>query len=326
MKKRKILITGAAGFIGYHLASKLLEEPSNHLVLVDNFERGRRDGDFEKLLAKTNVELVSGDLTKESTLNKLGSDFDEVYHFAAIIGVKNVLERPQEVIRVNALTTLLLLDWFVKGGARKLLFSSTSETYAWTQKFYPLPIPTPESVPLALSDLQDPRSSYAGSKIFGELAIAQYCRQYHKPFVIVRYHNIYGPRMGMEHVIPQLYERALKGQRPLVVYSADHKRAFCYISDAVHATLQAMRHENGEGLTFNIGNDLEEVTIRELAKKILERGDIQADIEPKTAVNDPIVRRCPDISRARKILNYEPEIGLTEGLDLTLSWYKSWFK
>ncbi|MBI4367483.1 MAG: NAD-dependent epimerase/dehydratase family protein [Deltaproteobacteria bacterium] len=324
MHKRKILITGAAGFLGYHLASALSEDAANALLLVDNLERGRLDADFESLLRRSNVQFRAGDLTQASTYDGLGEGFDEVYHLAAIIGVKNVLEKPHHVVRVNALTTLLLLEWFVNGGGRKLLFSSTSEAYAWTQKFHALPIPTPEDVPLALVDLRDPRSAYAGSKIFGELAIAQYGRRYAMPFVIVRYHNVYGPRMGMEHVIPQLYERALKGERPLVVYSPGHRRAFCYVADAVRATIAAMRTRAAEGQTFNIGNDAEEVAIGDLATRLLERAHLRAAIEPREAVNDPIVRRCPDLTKARAVLGYHPAVSLQDGLDLTLAWYKTW--
>lgn len=324
--KRRILITGGAGFIGYHLALQLSRDPANHLVLVDNFVRGQLDQDLETLVKRSNIQLISGDLTDAVTFDELGSGYDEVYHLAAIIGVRNVLERPHEVVRINAIATLFLLDWFVKGAGKKLLFSSTSEAYAWTQQFHTLPIPTPENVPLSLIELSNPRSSYAGSKIFGELAVTQYCAIYNKPFVIVRYHNVYGPRMGNEHVIPELYRRALDGQNPLVVYSASHSRAFCYVTDAVVATISAMREKAADSQTINIGNDLEEVTIGELAQRLLEKAKIRATIAPQTAAYDPIVRRCPDISRARQLLGYKPQVMLDEGLDLILDWCAAQFK
>jgi UDP-glucose 4-epimerase/UDP-glucuronate decarboxylase len=323
LERRRIIITGGAGFIGYHLALRLSQESGNEITLVDNFARGKLDEDLQSLVVMPNVELISADLTQLSSFDQLGRGYDEVYHLAAVIGVDNVLERPHEVVRVNAVTTLLLLDWFVQSDSRKLLFSSTSEAYAWTQQFYELPIPTPEDVPLALTDLSNRRSSYAGSKIFGELAITQYCNVYNLPFVIVRYHNVYGPRMGYAHVIPELHSRALDGQDPLVVFSADHSRAFCYVTDAVEATIKAMREPAADGRTINIGNDQEEVTIGQLAKKVLETAQINAGIARQQAENDPIVRRCPDISRARRLLDYEPHTMLDEGLDLTLNWYTS---
>jgi UDP-glucose 4-epimerase/UDP-glucuronate decarboxylase len=321
VNKRHILITGGAGFIGYHLAHRLSQDSLNHIVMVDSFTRGKRDHDLENLAKRPNIQLIEGDLTDKATYSELGGDFDEVYHLAAIIGVRNVLERPHEVIRINITSTLLLLDWFIKYGGKKLLFSSTSEAYAWTQQFQKLPIPTPESVPMSLTDLSDPRSTYAGSKIIGELSVTQYCLHHGKPFTILRYHNVYGPRMGNAHVIPELYNRLVGGQNPLIVYSGDHSRAFCYISDAVTATIKAMRNEAANGQTINVGNDLEEITIEELARHIMSRVGMNVDIAPKPALNDPIKRRCPDIAQARRILDYNPQVSIDEGLGLCLEWY-----
>jgi UDP-glucuronate decarboxylase len=318
---RRILVTGGAGFIGYHLAQRLAAEPQDSITLLDDFSRGRRDEDLEGLAAMKNVDLVTGDVCDRAVWFSLEDGFDEVYHLAAIIGVRNVLERPYEVIRVNALSTLNLVEWVGNGGGEKALFSSTSEAYAWTQRMQDLPIPTPENVPLTLTDLQDPRSSYAGSKIFGELAVTQGCQASGTRYVIVRYHNVYGPRMGREHAIPELFERARAGQNPLTVYSADHRRAFCYVSDAVDATIAAMRVPAADGRTVNIGDDREEITIRELARRILDVAGLEAAIAPASAANDPIERRCPDLTEARRLFGFEPRVSLDDGLRRTLAWY-----
>jgi nucleoside-diphosphate-sugar epimerase len=318
---RRILITGGAGFVGSHLVRRLAEEDTDELTIVDDFSRARHDDELDALAARPNVHLETADLTDAASWQRLGGGYDDVYHLAAAIGVEHVLRRPQEVVRINALSTIHLLDWFVRGGGTKVLFSSTSEAYAWTQQFHELPLPTVEEVPLSLTSLSDPRSSYAGSKIFGELAVNQYCRAHGKGFVVVRYHNVYGPRMGHEHVIPELMERALAGQDPLVVYSAEHTRAFCYVSDAVDATIAAMREPAADGRTINVGNDREEVTIGELASRLIARAHLTVGIEPRAAANDPIKRRCPDVSRARALLGYEPKVTLDEGLDRTFEWY-----
>ena len=321
LRRRRILITGGAGFIAGHLSEHLVREAGTELVLVDDFSRGRRDDDFVALIRRDRVRCIDADLTEPGSYRLLGQGYDEVYHCAAVVGVRNAVERPQEVLRVNALSTVFLLDWLVRGGGRRLLFASTSEAYAWTQQFYPLPVPTPEDVPLALTDLTNPRIAYAGSKMHGELLVTQYCRQAEVPFSIVRYHNVYGPRMGFDHVIPQIYERAASGQNPLVVYSAEHRRAFCYISDAVVATIAAARRPEAVGRTINIGNDHCEVTIAELAARVLAVSGIAADLRPEPDPNDPIARRCPDVSRARSLLGFDPVVGLDEGLRLTLTWY-----
>ena len=321
MKSRSILITGGSGFIGYHLAKRLASDGNDQIILVDNFQRGRLDGEFAKLCEAPNVKLIRGDLRDPALRANLGSNYDEVYHLAAMLGVENVLNRPVDVLRVNALLTAEVLEWFVAGGGKKFMFSSTSEAYAWTQQFFSLPVPTPEDVPLALTDLSNPRSTYSGSKVFGELCVTQYCASYNLPYVITRYHNVYGPRMGYDHVIPQLHERITSGESPLAVYSADHLRAFCYIDDAVDCTIAAMRTPAGENQTFNVGNDSEETLISDLARRILSKSGKTAEIVDRQAANDPIKRRCPDVSKARKILGYAPSVSLDSGLDQTLSWY-----
>jgi UDP-glucose 4-epimerase/UDP-glucuronate decarboxylase len=318
---RRILITGGAGFIGYHLARQLATEPGNQIVLVDNLTRGRLDLDLKELLNEPGISFLSADLTDPRSYDLLGKGFDEVYHLAAMIGVRHVLRQPDEVIRVNALSTLYLLEWFTRGGGDRLLFSSTSEAYAWTQKFSALPIPTPEDVPLSLTDLENPRSSYAGSKIFGELAVRQYGALHAKPHAIVRYHNVYGPRMGYDHVIPEIYQRAVGGENPLAVWSINHTRAFCYVLDAVEGTIAALRQCTAPGAVFNLGSDQEEITIGELAQRILSISGIDTVIEPREPNNDPVVRRCPDISRARELLGYVPRYSLNRGLKATIDWY-----
>jgi UDP-glucose 4-epimerase/UDP-glucuronate decarboxylase len=318
---RRILLTGGAGFIGFHLAGQLAEDESAEITIADDFSRGRRDPELAALAAKPNVHLQTADLTRPESWLALEGGYDEVYHLAALIGVKHVLARPQDVIRINALATIYMLDWLVRGGGDRILFASTSEAYAWTQQFHNVRVPTPEQVPLALTDVADPRSSYAGSKIFGELAVQQYCRTHGKRFSIVRYHNVYGPRMGYEHVIPELLERALGGEDPLTVFSADHTRAFCFVSDAVDATIAAIREDAAGGETINVGNDREEIAIGELATRLLACAEIRATLEPRVAVNDPIKRRCPDLTRARALLGYEPRVALDEGLARTVEWY-----
>jgi nucleoside-diphosphate-sugar epimerase len=318
---RRILITGGAGFIGYHLARRLIEDPEAELTLADDLSRGVDDADLSDLLAHPRIRLVTGDLTTADGWERLGGGYDEVFHLAAVIGVRHVLQRPADVVRVNALSTLAMLEWLTTGGGRRVVFSSTSEAYAWTQRFHELPFPTPEDVPLALTDLADPRSSYAGSKIFGELAVTQLCTASATPFSIVRFHNVYGPRMGVDHVIPELFARTLQGENPLVVYSATHRRAFCYVSDAVEATVAAMRSERAIAGTFNVGNDREEVVIGDLAARIVARTGRDVALAPAQAANDPVLRRCPDLTRSRRDLDYEPQVALDDGLDLTLAWY-----
>jgi UDP-glucose 4-epimerase/UDP-glucuronate decarboxylase len=321
---KRVLITGGAGFIGHHLALRLVEAGAN-VTLVDNLRRGEADADLQALLARPGVTLVQADLSDAGAYRALGQGYDEVYHLAAVVGVGNVLSQPWETLRINSLATTFLLDWFLAGGGGKLFFASTSEVYAWTRLFLPIAVPTPEDVPLGLVELSNPRVTYACTKIFGEVAVTHACRQAGLPSVIVRFHNVYGPRMGFSHVIPQIYERALKASGPLTVYNVQHRRAFCHVSDAVSAMLHLMGLEDAPQGAVNIGNDHEEYAIGDLARELLRVAGLDREIVGAADAADPIDRRCPDIGKLRA-LGFAPRVGLAAGLADTLAWYRRRFE
>ena len=321
---KRVLITGGAGFIGLHLAARLVRD-GVQVTLVDNLRRGEADTDLHALLAQPGVAFIQADLSDPASHARLGGGYDAVYHLAAVVGVRNVMDHPWDTLRINSLATLLLLDWFTAGGGAKFFFASTSEAYAWTRLYTPLPVPTPEAVPLALTDLAAPRATYAGGKIFGELAVTHACAQAGRPFVIARFHNVYGPRMGFSHVIPQLFERAIKSPGPLEVYNPGHRRAFCHVSDAVGAMLHLMGRPDVRDLTVNIGNDREEHAIGELARTLLRAAGLTRQIVEAVDQADPIDRRCPDIGRLRG-LGFSPQVSLEAGLADTLPWYHRRFE
>ena len=227
----KVLITGGAGFIGSHLAKRLLAE-NYQIDLIDNLSRGVIDSHLKTITSKPGVRLLDRDLLEPNTLDDLDNDYHYIYHLAAIIGVTNVLDKPYAVLRDNVLMTVNLLSLAMRQtGLERFVFASTSEVYAGTLKHFTLPVPTPESTPLALTDIGHPRTSYMLSKIYGEAL----CQRSGVPFTIIRPHNIYGPRMGMAHVIPELLRKAYHAPAngSLEVFSIDHRRTFCFIDDAV---------------------------------------------------------------------------------------------
>lgn len=321
----KILITGGAGFIGCQLAKKLSEIEKNDITILDNLSRGKMDEEFEEVIKKNNVFFDEFDLLDTNKYSELDQDYDQIYHLAAIVGVKNVQSNPHLVLKFNAQSILNLLEWFVKSESKKLLFSSTSEVYAWTNTFYELPIPTAENVPLSVDDPKNARATYAISKIFGEMAVINYCKNYGKDYSIVRFHNIYGPRMGMEHVIPELFSKARSNAVKLEVYSVNNTRSFCFIDDCVDATMRIMESSKTNGEIINVGNDEEEIKIGELAKKILDVVGVDKDIEPLKLESDKISRRCPDITKLKEFCGYKPKVCLDEGLKITFDWYKKTF-
>lgn len=315
----KALITGGAGFVGLHLARHLLDR-GYEVVLADNFARGVRDHELETFSSKPGVTLVEADLLDAECVAELPDDCDQIYHLAAIIGVQHVLARPFEVLADN---TRLLLNAIELGRKQRnlgrLIFASTSEVYAGTLLHYTLPTPTPETTPLAVSPLEDNRTSYMLSKIYGEAL----CRHSGLPVTLIRPHNFYGPRMGLSHVIPELLERAWRAKDgdDLAVYSVEHSRTFVYIDDAVELIRRAAESADGEGEVINIGRQEPEVKIGELAEVILQVVGRKLQISPQPETPGSPRRRCPDMSKATALTGYQPRFSLEEGVRQTFAWY-----
>jgi nucleoside-diphosphate-sugar epimerase len=204
---------------------------------------------------------------------------------------------------------------------KRFVFASTSEIYAGTLQKFRLPIPTPETAPLALPDLDHPRTSYMLSKIYGEALI----HQAQVPFTIVRPHNFYGPRMGLSHVIPELLKKAYfaKMGDSIEVYSIDHRRTFCFIRDAIEMIYRAAESPESVGQVLNIGTQEPEVTIGELAKKVVAAVGKRLEIVPGPETPGSPARRCPDMTCTRQLTGYWAQISLEEGIRETYDWYRT---
>ena len=314
----KVLVTGGTGFIGSNLAIYLAEQ-SNEVTICDNNYRGSFDEHIKTAIEKYNIKYIFCDMQDLNEFSKLEKDYDEIYHLAAINGTENFYNHPDLVLRVNILSTINLLDWVASNNMKsKLLFSSSSETYAGTRK---IDIPTPETVELSIGDVYNPRFSYAGSKIVGELLFLNYASKYNLDVRIVRYHNIYGPRMGYEHVMPQFSVRAITKEEPFKIYGAQATRAFCYIDDAIRATSMVMRSPEAKNEIINIGNDEEEIKISDLAKMVISLAQYNPEVQHEPQPAGCTMRRCPDITKLKKITGFKPEIKLREGLQNLYFWY-----
>jgi len=316
---KKVLITGGAGFIGYHLANNLLK--SNYQIdLIDNFSRGVNDLELVNLSNNKNINLIDSDLSKPNIINKLSKNYAYIYHFAAVIGVQHVLKSPNEVLEKNY---TLLQNALTIGHQQKRLdrfvFASTSEVYAGTLYYHGLEFPTPESTPLTISNLGEARTSYMLSKIYGEAL----CKHSGLQITIVRPHNFYGPRMGLSHVIPEMMKKVeLLSSDYIDVYSIHHRRTFCYIEDAVKAIQKLAESNNTIGREYNVGNDDEEVTIEQLVKLIMNLIGKNFKIRSMPDTPGSPERRCPNISKLRKEIGYKKEYDLNKGLEKTFNWYK----
>ena len=320
MMPGKVLITGGAGFIGSHLAARLLAL-GHEVHLVENFQRGARDAFLAKLLENPRARLIEADLRAPDDGVVAGDDYDQIYHLAAIVGVANVARAPYRVLFDN----VVLLDAALAIALRqkrlqRFVFTSTSEIYAGTLEAGELTFPTRESSKLVLPGLGSPRTSYMLSKIYGEAM----CKALDLPATLLRPHNIYGPRMGMAHVIPELLKRsydAVEGGQ-LDVYSVGHTRTFCYIDDAVELIRLASAAEGGAGATLNIGNEAPEVTIGELAQTVIRTVGRELTINPMPETAGSPSRRVPDTAAVRTLTGYTPAVSLDEGVARTFAWYR----
>jgi UDP-glucose 4-epimerase/UDP-glucuronate decarboxylase len=318
----RILVLGGAGFIGYHLAVRLADE-GHALTLVDDLSRGRADTALAALCARPGVRFVQADLTAPGALDALPRDWDQVYMLAAVVGVRNVERDPARVLRTNTLALQQVLDWLPATG-ETLFFASTSEVYAGSVALGLVPIPTGEDVALTIPDAGAPRAAYALSKILGEAAVIHAGRARGLRWVIGRYHNVYGPRMGADHVVPELALRAIRREDPFRLYGARQRRAFCHVADAVDATLGLTGTEAAWGHVVNIGNDAEETVIEDLAELVLRRAGYRPAVERVPAPSGSPERRCPDLRRLRALTGLAPKVSLETGLAETFDWYRAW--
>ena len=316
----KTLIIGGAGFIGGHVA-QALAVGGESVDLLDNFSRAVRDPFLQEIEGRPSVRLIDADMSDPATPSLIGDDYSVIYQFAAIIGVRHVLERPYEVLHKNVVIQANAIELAKRQKAlSRFIFASTSEIYAGSLKHMSMAIPTPEHIPLALPDLAHPRTSYMLSKIYGEAM----CQQSGLPFTIVRPHNVYGPRMGLVHVLPELIKKvcALPQGGQLEVASVDHRRAFCFIDDAVKILRCLASEPKAANGTFNLGNQEQEVTIGEVARIVLRTtGRTDLDIVPLPETPGSPARRCPDMKRTIEMTNFRPIVDLEEGARRTYKWY-----
>ena len=315
---KKILITGGAGFIGFHLSKKFLKA-GYKVDLVDNFKRGIIDFDLKKLLKNKNINLIKRDLLKLN-IKDWPHDYDKVFHLAAIIGVKHVNKDPYNVLTQN----IYLLDNVIKIALKqkkltKFIFSSTSEVYSGTLKYFGIKIPTPENSYLTIGDMEENRTSYMLSKIYGELM----CNILQDlPHINIRPHNFFGPRMGFSHVVPELMQKMYKSKNGIIkIMSPNHKRAFCYISDAVEMIYKLSQSNKSLNKTYNIGSFENSISIFQLAKKISKIVNKNITLVKSNSETGSPINRQPDMEKLKKIVNINNIYKLDEGLQETYNWY-----
>ena len=315
----KILITGGAGFIGFHLAQRLKEQFK--IDLIDDFSRGNKDAELNSLIDDINVKIHKINLLKDhKKIDKLSKNYSYIFHLAAIVGVKNVMGSPYEVLtkNINLLQNTINIAKKQKK-LKRFVFASSSEVYYGTLENHGLTFPTNEKTKISLLNLSNKRGTYMLSKIYGEAL----CRQSGLPFTIIRPHNFYGPRMGLSHVIPELCKKIyFSKNKKIKVFSPQHRRNFCYIDDGVKLILSLIFKKQSLRKTFNVGSNTKDITIEKLAKNLIRTSKKKLKNKKEKNLLDSPIRRFPDVSKALKIAQIKYNYPLTSGLSKTYEWYK----
>jgi dTDP-glucose 4,6-dehydratase len=308
MNAKRAVVTGGAGFLGSHLCDALLAEDWN-VVVVDNLLTGRR-GNLAHLNHEPRFEFVEKDICEPFDVGKV----DYVFHFASPASPVDYSIHGIPTLKVGSLGTFNALDLAHKYGTRYLV-SSTSECYG-----DPLEHPQKETYWGNVNTI-GPRSVYDEAKRFTESVTMAYHRYHKVDTRIVRIFNTYGPRMQLNdgRVVPNFMKQALRGE-PLTVYGDGHQtRSFCYVSDEIDGFVRLAKSD--EHLPVNIGNP-NEFTILECAQMVLKVTGSKSQIRYEPLPQDDPRQRCPDITKARTLLGWEPKIDLETGLRQSLDYFK----
>jgi len=309
----RALITGGAGFIGSHLAERLLKD-GNKVVVIDNLSTGSLKN-IEGFKKHSGFEFVEGDVRDAELLEPLVEQSEAVFHLAAAVGVKLIAEAPVHTIETNIGGTETVLDMANKFG-KKILIASSSEVYGKSEA-----IPFSEDDDIVLGRTSLSRWAYACSKAIDEFLGLAFYQQYGLGVVIARFFNTIGPRQTGQYgmVVPRFVQWALRNEPILIYGTGQQRRCFCYVADLVEAIISLMSCEQAAGKVYNIGS-AEEITIEALADKIIEMTgskSMKEFVSYEDAYGRPIedmMRRVPSLERTKKTIGWEPKTGLTETL------------
>ncbi len=319
--KRKVLVTGGAGFIGSHLTERLIEL-GHEVFVIDNLWTGRLSN-LEKVQNSGRFHLIVDTILNESVMNELIFKVDHIYHLAAAVGVKNIMDHPVETLDINVKgteTVLRLANRFKK----KVLIASTSEIYGKHVEHT-----LSEDDNRVMGTVKKRRWAYACSKTLDEFLALAYYDEKKLPVVIARLFNTVGPRQTGQYgmVLPNFVQSALL-EKPITVYGdGTQTRSFTHVKDVVWALTNLMEEPRAEGDVFNVGND-HEITINDLAEKVKEMTGSESPIEhiPYEKAYGPgfedMERRCPNIEKIRNLIGFNPTYDIDAIIQSVIDYFK----
>ncbi len=307
----KILVTGGAGFIGSHLTERLVAE-GHHVTVLDDLSTGRREN-LASLQGSNALTFIEGSILDADLVNDLSDRADVIFHLAAAVGVKKIMDEPSRSILTNVGGTENVLRAALRNNTMTFV-ASTSEVYGKATKF-----PFSEDDDLTIGATKNLRWSYACAKTLDEFLALAYARESNLPVVILRFFNTTGPRQTGRYgmVVPNFVQAALDG-RPLLVHgTGEQSRCFGHVMDVVEALIRLMAEPAARGQVFNVAND-QEVTIRQLAEQVVAATGSASEIRlvPYDTVYPPgfedMARRLPDVSKLQRTIGFRPRRGLAE--------------
>jgi dTDP-glucose 4,6-dehydratase len=314
IEKKRIFITGGAGFIGSHLIERLIEK--NKIIAYDNLNRNSLKD--TNLINHPNLTVIEGDILDLHKLKEAIADSNIVIHLAAIAGIDTVIKNMVNTMKVNMIGTYNVLEAVRElDNCERFIDFSTSEVFgSYTYK-------SEEGDPTQMGAVGSARWTYAVSKLAGEHLSYAYHSEFGIPAVSIRPFNIYGPRQVGEGAIHHFVKRAIKNEDLIIHGDGDQIRSWCYIDDIVDGVLLCMEKKEAIGNVFNIGNPRGTITVYGLALAVIRVCNSKSTIKfvPKPYVD--VELRMPNIDKATKLLGYKPKIDLEEGLKRTISWYRS---
>ncbi len=309
----RALITGGAGFIGSHLAERLLKD-GNKVAVIDNLSTGSLKN-IENFKDHSGFEFVAGDIRNAELMEPMVEHSDVIFHLAAAVGVKLIAEDPVHTIQTNIGGTEIVLDIANKFG-KKILIASSSEVYGKSEA-----VPFREDDDIVLGSTSLSRWSYACSKAIDEFLGLAFYQQYGLDVVIGRFFNTIGPKQTGQYgmVVPRFVRMALMDETVQIYGMGKQTRCFCYVGDLVEAIIDLMNCEQAIGNVYNIGSN-EEIAIEDLADKIVEMTGSKSEkqfVPYEVAYGRPIedmMRRVPNLERIEKTIGWKPRTTLDEAL------------
>ena len=316
---KQCLVTGGSGFIGSALVKRLVKEGYYVRVLDSNI----RGVESRLNSIADRIDFIEADIRDYNQVNKACKGIDVVHHLAYINGTEYFYTMPELILEIAVKGMMNIIDACRENKIKELYVASSSETYQT-----PETIPTPETERLIVPDPLNPRYSYGGGKILWELMTINFGRKYFDKVIIYRPHNVYGPDMGWEHVLPQfsmkMNKLTQKTKNKIVDFpiqgNGEETRSFIYIDDFMDGVMQLVEKGNHLNI-YNIGT-MEEVSIKQLASMVGKVYKKEINIISSGALEGSTKRRCPDISKIQK-LGFQPKVSLENGIKILVEWYKT---